>query len=201
MHTGRRQAEKNVACLHIFARQQIFPLDRPDGKACEIVVVAGIEPRHFRGLTADQRAAGFLAAFGNAFDDDCGMFGVELSGREVIEKEQWFRALHDEVVDAHCNEIDADFVVAVCVDRKFHLGADAVVGSHQQRIAHAERFQVEHAAEAADLGVRARAAGGPHERLDQVDQPVAGIDIDARVPVAKPALFASHEMPSRSAAM
>ena len=44
------------------ARQQAAALGGADGKAGEIVVVAVIEAGHFRGLAADQRAAGLAAA-------------------------------------------------------------------------------------------------------------------------------------------
>ena len=60
------------------------------------------------------------------------------------------------------------------------LGADAVVGGHQHGIAKTGRAQVEQAAEAADLGVRAGAAGGAHQRLDRLHHGVAGVDVDAR---------------------
>ena len=53
------------------ARQHGVALDRADRKAREIVVVAVIEAGHLRGLAADQRAAGLLAAVGDA-RDDCG---------------------------------------------------------------------------------------------------------------------------------
>ena len=45
--------------------------------------------------------------------------------------------------------------------------------------AEAGRFEIEEAAEAADLGVRAGARGPAQQRLDQLDHAVAGIDVDA----------------------
>ena len=65
------------------------------------------------------------------------------------------------------------------LDRDLELGADAVGGGDQDRIAETRALEVEQAAEAADLGVRARPRGRAHQRLDQLHHAVAGIDVDA----------------------
>jgi hypothetical protein len=71
-------------------------------------------------------------------------------------------------------------------DRHFQLGAHTVGGGYQKRVAQAGGFEVEQRAETAELRVGAAAARGLGERLDGVDQRVAGIDVDAclAVPVA-----------------
>ena len=143
---------------------------------------------HLGGLAADQRAAGLAAALGDALDDRGAGLGIELAAGEVVEEEQRLGALHDEVVDAHRDEIDADGVVQSGFDRDLELGADAVGAGDQHRILEAGALEVEQPAEAADFGVRAGARGRAHQRLDQVDQPVAGVDIDARVRVGEPVL-------------
>ena len=53
----------------VAARQERAALGRADREAGEVVVVAVIDAGHFRGLAADQRAAGLAAAVGDAFDD------------------------------------------------------------------------------------------------------------------------------------
>ena len=94
-------------------------------------------------------------------DDPLGDAVVELAGGEIVEEEQRLGALDDEVVGAHRDEVDADRVVPVVVDRELELGADAVVGGDQQRVGIAGRLGIEEPAEAADLGVRARARASP----------------------------------------
>jgi hypothetical protein len=42
--------------------------------------------------------------------------------------------LHDQIVDAHRDQIDPDRVMPVMIDRQFDLGPDPVVGGDQQRI-------------------------------------------------------------------
>ena len=55
-------------------------------------------------------------------------------GRVIVEEEERLGALHDQVVGAHRDEVDADAVVLARLDRQLELGADAVVGGDQQRI-------------------------------------------------------------------
>jgi hypothetical protein len=65
------------------------------------------------------------------------------------------------------------------VDGDLDLGADPVGRRHQHRVLEAGALQVEQPAEAANLGVGASPCGRPHQRLDQVDHGVAGVDVDA----------------------
>ena len=74
---------------------------------------------------------------------------VELAGREVVEEEQRLGALHDDVVDAHRDEVDADRVVDAGLERDLELGADAVGAGDQDRVLEARRLEVEQPAEAA----------------------------------------------------
>ncbi len=196
MHAGGGDTEDNVAGRDIRSRQQPVALDRADREAGEIIVFRRVHARHFGSLAADQRTAGLAAALGDALDDFRGPRRIELAGGEIIEEEQRLRALHHQIVDAHGDQIDADRVVPVGADRELEFGADAVGGGHQQGIAEIRALEVEHAAEAADLAVGARSRGRAREWLDQIDQPIAGIDIDSCVAVAQP-LGLRHVSPPR----
>ena len=99
-------------------------------------------------------------------DDRGTLVGIELAGGEIVEEEQRLGALHDEVVDAHGDEVDADRVVVAGLDGDLQLGADAVIGGDQHRIGEAGGLEVEQAAEAADLAIGARPARRAHQRLD-----------------------------------
>ena len=109
----------------------------------------------------------------------------ELSGGEIIEEEQGLGALHDDVVHAHGDEVDADRVVDASVDGDLHLGADAIVGRNQDRVLEAGGLQVEEPAEPADLRVRPGPARRAHQGLDLVDHGIAGIDVDARLGIGQ----------------
>jgi hypothetical protein len=91
--------------------------------------------------------------------------------------------LNDEVVDAHGDEVGADAVMTPGGYRNLELGADPVGGGDQQRIAIAERRQVEKRGETAQAGRTAAPRRGPGERLDRLDQGVAGVDVDTRLAV------------------
>ena len=64
---------------------------------------------------------------------------LDLAGGEVVEEEQRLGALDDDVVDAHRDEVDADRVEDAGFDRDLELGADAVGGADQDRVAEAGR--------------------------------------------------------------
>ena len=103
----------------------------------------------------------------------------QLAGGEIVEEEQRLGALHHQVVDAHRDQVDADGVVQAGLDRELQLGADAVGGGDQDRVGEAGRLQVEQRAEAAQAAQHAGPRGGARQRLDRLDQRIAGIDIDA----------------------
>ncbi len=189
MHAGGGEAEDDVAFGNVAGRQQLAALGRTHGKAREVVVAVRIHARHFGGLAADQRAASLAAALGDALHDRRTLVRVELAGGEVVEEEQRLGTLHHEIVDAHGDEVDADGVVAVGVDGDLQLGANTVIGRHQDRIREAGGLEIEQAAEAADLTIRARAARRAHGRLDLLDHQVAGIDIDTCIAIGQTVLL------------
>ena len=178
--------KQHVAFDDVVGRQQLAALGRADREAREVVVVAVIHAGHFRGLAADQRATCLAAAFGDAADDRRALVRIELAGREIVEEEQRLGALHDDVVDAHGDEIDADRVVLAGLDGDLELGADAVIGGDQHRIGEARSLEVEQSAEPADFAVCAGPSRGAHGRLDLLDHQVAGIDIDAGLGIGEP---------------
>jgi len=83
------------------------------------------------------------------------------------------------------DEVDADRIVDAGFDRHFQLGADTVIGSHQNRVGKARSLEVKQATEAADLAISARPTCRAHQRLDTVDHLVAGIDIDTRLGIGE----------------
>jgi hypothetical protein len=70
------------------------------------------------------------------------------------------------------------------LDGDLELGADAIRGGDQQRVAEAGGLRVEEGAETAEQRRRSSAGSGFGQRLDGFDQRVACIDIDAGITVA-----------------
>ena len=161
MNAARGEAEDDVARREIAARQDPVALDRADGEAGEVVVALAVEARHLRGLAADQRGAGHAAALRDPLDDARRRLHVERGGGEIVEEEERLGALHDEVVDAHRDEVDADRAVLAAIDGDLQLGADAVGRGDQDRVAEAGRLQVEERPEAAESAEHARPARSP----------------------------------------
>jgi hypothetical protein len=189
---GGRKPDHRIAGCDIGTRQQRAALGRADRKAGQIVVAVLVEAGHLRGLAADQRAAGFPAGLGDAGDNRGGRFRIELAAGEIVQKEQRLGALHHQVVDRHRDQVDADAAMQARLDRDLDLGADAVGGRNQNRVLEARSLEIEQPAKTADFSVGAGPRGGANQRLDQVDQPVARVDIDARICVSEPVLVLGH---------
>ena len=113
----------------------------------------------------------------------------EPAGRVVVEEEQRLGALDHDVVRAHRDQVLADAVVQAGVDRESKLGADAVGAGDQHGALPAPLGNLDHRAEAADPGQHL----GPHRagdaRLDALDEFLAGIDVDAGIPVGQRGAF------------
>ena len=135
MHARGGKPDQLIADHDVAARQDLAALDRTDGEAGEVIVARLVHARHFGGFAADQRAAGLPAAIGDAGNDRLRGLYVELSAGKIIEEEQRLGALHHEIVDAHGDEIDADGRVLAGIDGDLQLGADAVGGRYEDRIA------------------------------------------------------------------
>ena len=74
--------------------------------------------------------------------------------------------------------------------RQPQLGADAIGAGDQHRLAVVGQRQLEQRAEAPQPGQHAGTPGARRERLDAVDEGVAGVDIDAGILVAERRLAA-----------
>ena len=153
-----------------------MPLDCADAKACEIIVVICIHAGHFCGFATDERAARKLASFGNARDDRRGRFEVKLAARIIVEKEKRLGPLHDQIICAHRDQIDANPFVPPRFDGEFQLRADAVIGGNQQRISKACRAQIEKPAKTAKISRSSGPARGLGKRRYRADKGVASGD-------------------------
>ena len=163
----------------MFAGDDLALFHHADGKTGEVVFAYRIHARHLGSLAADQRAAGLFAAVGDALDDFGGGGHVQLAAGEIVEEEQRFGALHQDVVHAHGHQVDADGVVAVQFKCQLEFGAHAVGAGYQHRFL---EFlgNFDQAAETADAGQDFGAHGALGKGFDVLDQLVARVDVDTR---------------------
>ena len=160
----------------------------PTAKPCEVIFPGRVHAGHLGGFAADQRAAGLFAAEGDALDDLGGGLHVELAAGEIIEEEQRLRALHQDVVDAHADQVDAHGVVAIQLEGKLELGADAVGAGYQHRLV-IFFGNLHQRAEAADAVEHLGTHRAPGKRFDVLDQPVARVHVYTGIAVGKVAAF------------
>ena len=155
-----------------------------DNRAAHVVFALLVKARHLRRLAADERAMIFRAGARKALDDVGEHVRLQFAGAEVIEEKQRLGAQHGDVVDAMIHEVGADGVVPVHREGDFELGADAVHGRHEHRLAVFFQVEREQAAEAADLAEHLAAMrGGEQLRQGGLDL-VAQINVHARAGVS-----------------
>src|SRR5438067_4056026 len=154
MQTDRRQTEQNIAGPNCPTVNNLFSIDDAHNETGNIIFTVGIEARHLSGFAAEQHAAIFATAVGDAFDNVGDRVRRKLAGGDVVEKEERPRALYQNIVDTVVDEIASDRVVNSGGERNLQFRADAVCGSNQHRLAQVWERSVEHAPEAANLGQR-----------------------------------------------
>ncbi len=183
MGTGGGQPQDHVAGAGFRAIDDGILLHHADAEARQVVVSAVIHAGHFGGLSADQSASGLDTPIDDAGNDALGDIDVEFAAGKIIQKEQRFGALHDHVIGAHGNQIDAHAVVAVRVDRQPKFGADPVGSRYQYRLAIPVQGHFDQSAKAADAAQHFRTHRALYPRFDSLDQFVAGVDIDPGVAI------------------
>ena len=132
--------------------------DEADAETREVVILAVVHARHFGGFAADERATGLQAPLDDALDHAFGRVDIELAGRVVVEEKQRLGALHDDVVHAHRDQVDADRVVPAGLDGQPQLGADAIGSRHHDGPLISIERHLDQCAEAADAAQHLAAA-------------------------------------------
>ena len=117
---------------------------------------------------------------------------IKRGGGKIIQKKQRFRALHNKVIDAHGNQINADCVVFVDFDGDFQLRAHAVIGGDQNRIFKIAGGQVKQTAKTAQIALGTGAACGFCQRRDGANQRIARVNVDTGLGIGKGVFFVGH---------
>src|SRR3954465_8603314 len=135
MSAAARQAEYRVSWSNVFAIDNLCLLHGSDCESRKIIFSWWIHARHFGGLASNESTPCLLATCGNALDDLRGDCNIKFPAGEVVQKEQRFRTLHENIIYAHGDQIDADRIMPVQLECQFQLRAHAVGAGHQYRLA------------------------------------------------------------------
>src|SRR5437868_5957418 len=134
MQTTALDADNDITLAHaVRAENRVF-VDIADDEAGEIVVGRCIHAGHLRRLAAEQRTTILPTTRRDTGDNAFDRAWIERAERNVVEKEEWARALHENVVHAVIHQVVSDRVVSARLDRDFELGADAVGTRDEDRL-------------------------------------------------------------------
>ena len=81
----------------------------------------------------DEGGACQFATRRNSLDDMGCHVEIQFAGCVVIEKEQGFGTGNHNIVDTHCDQINANAVMQVGLDGQFQLGANTICARDQYR--------------------------------------------------------------------
>ncbi len=181
------QPQDDVASVDAGGFLDAAEFDDTDAETGEVKVALGVEVGHVGGFAAEEGAAAAAASIGDASDQVAQELGIDDGGGDVVEKEEGLGALHDQVVDVHRDQVDADGVEDSKVRGELDLCANAVTAGHQDRVfvvALEEALlvvQAEEAGEAPGVGDDAVGVGSAQDRIEGLGEGVLAVDVDARV--------------------
>ena len=155
------------------------PVHRAHRESREVELSPGVDRRHLRGLSPEQRAAGLPAPFRDARDDLGAVFGRKLPGGVVVEEEERLGAVDEDVVDAHGDEVDPHRVELPGRRGDLDLGPHAVGARDEDRVAVLPRGEAEEARERADLPQDLLAVRRADHRPDPANEALPLVDVDA----------------------
>ncbi len=70
---------------------------------------------HYKWLTllTEQSTAGHLTPVRNALHHGFGDADVQLAASKVVEEEEWFRSMSEDIIDTHCHQVYAHSVMYI----------------------------------------------------------------------------------------
>ena len=189
MRTGGGETDHSIADANSTAIDDGVFLHNADTEARQVVVTAVVHARHLGRFAAHQRTTGESTTLDDARDHAFGYIDVEFARRIVVEEKQRLCALDGYVVDAHADEVDADGVMPTRVDRQSQFRTHAIGARNEYWALPATFRQLHQRAESADAGQNLRASRALDERLDPLDQLIAGVNVHTGVAIGQPLGF------------
>ncbi len=146
MHTGRREADDEIAGRHTRPVDQRRTVDEADAARGEIEFLFAIDARQLRRLAADQRAPCGAAYLRSALDQFRDLLEIEPVRGDVVEQEQRIGPGRRDVVDAVRGHVHPAVPQRAAATGDGRLRPDRVERGRQQAIA-LERVQARECAE------------------------------------------------------
>ena len=182
MGPARGQCDHRVAGLDASTRDEFAPLRQRHAESRQIQIIGPHHVGMFRGLASEQCASGLTASIGDAFDQLCDGVWVNPAAGDHIQEERRTATARDHVVDAHCDQIDAEPVQSTGSDAQQHLCPDTVASSRDQGVAHARCVQAGETAVVCKYFARVRRG---HRVSDSLDHRVGSFEAHPRLGVGE----------------
>jgi hypothetical protein len=174
------KSDQCVSRPHGASGDDPLPVDGPHREPRQVEFPCPVHGRHLGGLSSEKGASGLSTPFRDPRDDFGSVLRGELPRGVVIEKEQGFGAVDQDVVHAHGHEVDAHRPEPSCHRGDLHLGPHAVRARYEYGIAVFSRVEPEESRKSSDATQNLPAVRRPDDRADEGNQAVPLVDVHAR---------------------
>lgn len=189
VNARRSHAKYDIASSKLVeAGKNLGSLNSTDAGTVAIVVITAVKTRHLSSLTANEGAARLDAALRDTGNKLSSGLAVELARSKIVEEEQGFSTLNNEIIDAHSNEIDADGIVNASGLSNDKLGANTIGGTDKEGILVTSSLEVKDTTKTTNLGISTGSLGSANTGLDLLNKSVAFIDIDTSLGICNATL-------------
>ncbi|CAB0887313.1 hypothetical protein FRC0406_02007 [Corynebacterium diphtheriae] len=134
VQTRRCHSDDNIAVAHTVWAENLIGFNNAHGGCGNVIMLRLHHTWVLCGFATEQCATSLDAALGDAGHDLCHVLWHNFADCDVVLEEQWFRATDNEVIHAHCHQVDTDGVVLVHSLGDSQLGAHAVGTCCEQRL-------------------------------------------------------------------
>ena len=113
MQSARGKSEHDIVGLNVGAGDDVCLFDHPHRETGEIVLTQWVHAGHLCRLATNECASSHFAAHRDTLNNLGGNLYIQLATGKVVEKEERFGTLHQDIVDTHPNQINTNGTVSM----------------------------------------------------------------------------------------
>ena len=150
VYAGGSNTDQHIANFDFGAIDKFGLFYHASRIARDVVFAVGIHTRHFCRFSTYKGTSGLTASFRYTADDRLYLGGNVMSHCHVVQKDERFCSLRQDIVHAHRHGVNTDGVVFVHRKSDLQFGTHSVCSANQNRFFDSQRGEVKHASKRTD---------------------------------------------------
>ena len=151
MNAARGDTDQHITHLDLRAVDELLLLYDTHREAGNIVLAFGVHARHLGRLATNECATCLTATLGHTGYDLLDLGRLVATHGHIVQEQQRFGALCQDIVYAHGHGIDTDRIVLVNGKGQFEFRTHAIRTAHQDGLLDLQGREVEHTAKGTDV--------------------------------------------------